>query len=67
VGWALTPAICVGIVALLKGQIEHLAAAWQRRRVRAFNGKELGPALEALVQEALTEATADPKVCLALG
>jgi len=67
VGWALSPAIAIGIVALIRAQIEAAAATWQRLRVQAFHKKELNQSLESMVQEALGEAAKDGKACLALG
>lgn len=66
-GWALSPAVAVLLVELLRARIEIMAEAWQRRRVRAFSRKDLDPTLAGLVQELLRESSQDPKLCLALG
>lgn len=66
-GWALSPAVAVLLVELLRARIKAMAAAWQRRRVQAFTRRELDPALEAAIQELLKEAAGDPGATLALG
>jgi hypothetical protein len=67
VGWALTPAIGLLLVGVFQAGLEALGMAWQGRRVRAYTKRQLAPALDALLQEALAETAQDPKLCLALG
>jgi len=66
-GWALSPAVAVLAIELIRSRVEAMVAAWQCRRVQSFTRKDLDPGLEAAVQSILKNAAEDPAHCLAFG